>query len=309
MGKIGRNDPCPCGSGKKYKKCCLGRERKKRWSLEEVRSFSTKEIISRLGEFWINVTEEIFPKEAENFYSASELAENWWKTNKVTAKGFDQDFPWMAAIVLWERLAPHVINSEKLDEMMQEGYRLCNKGKEEEGCRIWLLVWEHLKKRFAPEMKDIEDAEKIFSGLQFLSNWCQDLEMELGNAGRKDPAFYEKRIGYCREFCSLFPETDKLIVENMKRAEAESYFALGLVEKGEEAFRALVVEFPGSAWAYIGWGDMYWLFRDSKAPRDYEKAEKIYRLALERNVADRDDVLERLKDLEEERKRNGANAW
>jgi uncharacterized protein YecA (UPF0149 family) len=22
MGKIGRNDPCPCGSGKKFKKCC-----------------------------------------------------------------------------------------------------------------------------------------------------------------------------------------------------------------------------------------------------------------------------------------------
>ena len=21
---VGRNDPCPCGSGKKYKKCCLG---------------------------------------------------------------------------------------------------------------------------------------------------------------------------------------------------------------------------------------------------------------------------------------------
>lgn len=24
--KVGRNDPCPCGSGRKYKKCCLGRE-------------------------------------------------------------------------------------------------------------------------------------------------------------------------------------------------------------------------------------------------------------------------------------------
>ena len=22
--KIGRNDPCPCGSGRKYKRCCLG---------------------------------------------------------------------------------------------------------------------------------------------------------------------------------------------------------------------------------------------------------------------------------------------
>ena len=25
-GKIGRNEPCPCGSGLKYKKCCLGRK-------------------------------------------------------------------------------------------------------------------------------------------------------------------------------------------------------------------------------------------------------------------------------------------
>src|SRR3989338_6846846 len=24
--KVGRNQPCPCGSGKKYKKCCLGNE-------------------------------------------------------------------------------------------------------------------------------------------------------------------------------------------------------------------------------------------------------------------------------------------
>jgi len=169
LGKTGRNDPCPCGSGKKYKKCCLARERKKRWTLEEN-----------------------------------------------------------------------------------------------------------------------------------LSNWCQDLEMELGNAGIEEPVFYEKRIKYCQEFCSLFPETSKLILMNMKRAEAESYFAFGLVEKGEKAFRALVEEFPDSAWAYIGWGDMYWLFRESKAPHDFEK--KIYRLALERNVTDRDDVLERFRDLEEERK-------
>ena len=26
MTKISRNAPCPCGSGKKYKKCCLGKE-------------------------------------------------------------------------------------------------------------------------------------------------------------------------------------------------------------------------------------------------------------------------------------------
>ena len=26
MTDISRNDPCPCGSGKKYKKCCMGQD-------------------------------------------------------------------------------------------------------------------------------------------------------------------------------------------------------------------------------------------------------------------------------------------
>jgi len=25
VGKVGRNDSCPCGSGKKYKRCCRNR--------------------------------------------------------------------------------------------------------------------------------------------------------------------------------------------------------------------------------------------------------------------------------------------
>ena len=27
MSKAGRNDPCPCGSGKKYKSCCINLDR------------------------------------------------------------------------------------------------------------------------------------------------------------------------------------------------------------------------------------------------------------------------------------------
>jgi uncharacterized protein len=26
--KVGRNDPCPCGSGKKYKDCCYWKDHK-----------------------------------------------------------------------------------------------------------------------------------------------------------------------------------------------------------------------------------------------------------------------------------------
>lgn len=28
--KAGRNDPCPCGSGKKYKNCCWGKQHTKK---------------------------------------------------------------------------------------------------------------------------------------------------------------------------------------------------------------------------------------------------------------------------------------
>jgi hypothetical protein len=42
--QAGRNDPCPCGSGKKYKKCCLARheEARKSISLDELREMEEK---------------------------------------------------------------------------------------------------------------------------------------------------------------------------------------------------------------------------------------------------------------------------
>ncbi len=67
MSKTGRNDPCSCGSGKKYKKCCLqnehvitGREEsiKKRLNKELIQLFeklATKDIVEdALDEFWGN---------------------------------------------------------------------------------------------------------------------------------------------------------------------------------------------------------------------------------------------------------------
>ena len=35
MGKVGRNSRCPCGSGKKYKKCCLVSKQKPKAVLEK----------------------------------------------------------------------------------------------------------------------------------------------------------------------------------------------------------------------------------------------------------------------------------
>jgi methionyl aminopeptidase len=45
--KIGRNDPCPCGSGRKYKKCCLGRDRRR---FETIKKKYMREYNIRLKE-------------------------------------------------------------------------------------------------------------------------------------------------------------------------------------------------------------------------------------------------------------------
>jgi hypothetical protein len=272
------------------------------WSLDEIRAFTTEQIIQKLREFGVAFNQEKFLRDVTHFYAASDLSDYWYVTHRITARGFDEDFIWMAALVLWERLAPEVMNSERLDDLMQAGYDLLEAHREAEACILWLQVWEHLKDRFRPELNDINEAEQVFSGLQSLSNWCSDLEMELGNAGRDDRSFYAKRIQFCREFYTLFPATDANTLLNMKRAEAESLFALGQVEEGEKAFAALVKEFPDSAWGYIGWGDMYCIFRpDERVPLDFDKAERIYHLGLERVTEDREFIVERLADLEKER--------
>jgi len=270
--------------------------------MEEVETLSTKEIIRKLRSFGVDFKRTQFLEDVRRFYSAYELADHWVGIYPVTAVGFDEDFIWMAAIVLWRRLAPDVINSEQLDEMMQKGYDLKEEEKAKECCNLWLEVWEHLKKRFSPDMRAIEDTRSVFSGMQSLYNWCQDLEVELLDAGGEDASFYARRIEYCREFYRMFPDTSSLVVENMMRGEAESYFFLGEKEKGEEAFKALIEEFPESAWGYIGWGDMYWLFRqDDSIPIDYDKAEKIYRKGLAKAASDKEVILGRIEHLKQEK--------
>jgi hypothetical protein len=49
--KVGRNDPCPCGSGKKYKKCCYSKDKHK--------TFSAKNLTGKVS----NISDLVLPKE------------------------------------------------------------------------------------------------------------------------------------------------------------------------------------------------------------------------------------------------------
>ena len=50
--KVGRNDPCPCGSGKKYKQCCMAKERpaatgKKTFKASVIKTVKNVNLIER----------------------------------------------------------------------------------------------------------------------------------------------------------------------------------------------------------------------------------------------------------------------
>ncbi len=307
MAKIRRNDLCHCGSGRKYKECCFNKDAKiKRknkirnyhWSPGEIDDLSTDEIIRRLREFGVPFDEKEFLIQVKKFYSACDLARSWNDKYIITASGFDVDFIWMSCIILWERLAPDIINSEQIDELMQDGYDSLEKNDWVDACDKWLKAWKHLKERITPDMSDVDETDKIFSGLQSVANWCQDLEIELLNAGLEDQKYNYERIRYCEEFCNFFPKSSEIIMVNMKRAIADSYYKTGDIEKGEKTYRNLIKEYPTNIWGYIGWGDIYASGTRNKIIKpDHEKAKKIYRLALNKGMDDENVLYERLENL------------
>jgi len=68
MAKIGRNAPCPCGSGKKYKKCCLlGKHRAKRHSpvRKKIRFIPVYTELDKLSNSVVDLIKENKLNEAE----------------------------------------------------------------------------------------------------------------------------------------------------------------------------------------------------------------------------------------------------
>ena len=54
--EVGRNDPCPCGSGLKYKKCCQGEQQT--WSAWAVLARVVFGLVLIVGAYaiWVNLT-------------------------------------------------------------------------------------------------------------------------------------------------------------------------------------------------------------------------------------------------------------
>jgi hypothetical protein len=63
MEKVGRNDPCPCGSGKKYKKCCGKQTSFQQRSFADITSGTIKEHAAKVSEMMSKKVTQITPEE------------------------------------------------------------------------------------------------------------------------------------------------------------------------------------------------------------------------------------------------------
>ena len=77
MKEVGRNDPCPCGSGKKYKKCCAQKPPMQRRTFRQIESSQVESSIQR-------VTGVL----SQTFRNASPLAAD--KLDDVVKKSLDK---------------------------------------------------------------------------------------------------------------------------------------------------------------------------------------------------------------------------
>jgi tetratricopeptide (TPR) repeat protein len=181
---------------------------------------------------------------------------------------------------------------KRIDEKIQKGYALILENDCLGGCERWLEAWDEIKNLFAEGIAtDIFELDGKYKWTQFPSNYVQDLEMELHNAGVDDRAYHQKRIVYCQELIQ-WGGKDELLASNTRISMAEAYFELGDTAAAEQLYKEWLRDDPDWGWGYIGWSEYYYY------DKQYEKAQEILLAGYAREgLRDKIDLTGRLVEL------------
>ena len=284
---------------------------KRRVVISDGRALSDEKLVEKLENFSIRMNKDAFQQRVNHFLSAEEMFYWYFDQQHVELKSDeDEDWLWICLLVLWERWAPEQPSFETIDELMQKGYDKQEDDHVEEACEMWLKAWKWILKIVEKKnLKTIGDFDKKFRGTQSVWNWVQDLEMELWNAGLKNPEFFKARIEFISDYLERFPYEDKEVRQNMKRAFADSHFKLGDIKKAESLYEEWLKQDPKWGWGWIGYSDCYWM--NWKENQDFEKAEQILKRGLAvPQVEDRDHIIDRLVNLYQDSARpEEAQKW
>jgi tetratricopeptide (TPR) repeat protein len=191
-----------------------------------------------------------------------------------------------------------------IDSKIMEGYKLLSSHKIVNACDIWLEAWEGLKTFMSENsVDDINLAHIEHNWSEFPSNYVQDLEAELHNAGLRNPEYFKKRIIYCTELLAYVGD-DTQMKQNTCRAIADSYYEMGETAECDRLYEKWLAEDPKWGWGYLGWFMCYESTYNGR--QDITKATEIINRALnEPDVRGRLDIVDKALVFYEE---NGGGA-
>lgn len=277
---------------------------------------SDDELLEKLASFGLNLGLEDLERLCAGAFSAEEVAgpliESCGFRSKV--ERIQGDWIWICLACLWERRWPDKVCLELLDDKVQAGYRALERGGCGEAACVasWLSAWSDvLRLCDVADIRSIEAFDDRFPMTQSLYNWSQDLEDLLWNAGLRDPEVLNARIAVCEEALRRFPHEDRLMIENRRRALAESCFEVGEVERAEKLFGSWLAADPCWGYGWVNWATCHFSPTGTERPRDYARAEQLLRQGYSTpGVRDQDAIAEWLKVLcEETGRRREARAF
>jgi hypothetical protein len=268
-------------------------------TLATARALSDDQLLAKLTSLGIAVDRASFPDRIKPFVSAEEIARAICDQPDSQIASRDEDWVWVAFTCLWERWCPEQPSLEMIDDAMQEGYQAKKARDDVRACRLWLKTWQDIRAVMAVRgLHSVKEWDGQYSGTQSLFNWGQDFILALGNAGRDDRSFFEERRAVLETLLGLHLP-DESYRNHVRRDLAETYFDLGMPEKGEQLFRQWLEEKPTWGWGWIGWSDCYVLFAYDRE-KDPARAEQILKQGLAvPGVEEREYLLERLQELYE----------
>jgi hypothetical protein len=205
----------------------------------DAAKLSDEQLLKKLQGFDPELDRAVLERVCEGALSAEEVA---WPLFDRCGTGAregrpDEDWIWLCLLELWRRWWPERACVEFLGDKIQAGYDALKREEAASAAGIWLDAWSDVVRLCdLTGIDSIRAFDDRFSMYQSLFNWSGDVEDALWNAGREDPQFLRARIAVCEEALRRFADEDELMVENRRRAIAESYFELGETVTAEALF-------------------------------------------------------------------------
>jgi tetratricopeptide (TPR) repeat protein len=218
---------------------------------------SDAELLEKLRGFGLEFDRAGLERLCEGALSAEEVARPLLDRCELgaDAERMEEDWIWICLVSLWQRWWPEKVCLELVDDKLQDGYRQLARSETAAAAASWLDAWSDVARLCEiAGIHTIREFDDRFPMTQSLFNWSQDLEEAFWNAGLEDPEVLRAGIAVYKDALERFPDEERWMLENRRRALADSYFEVGDTEHAEALYEQWLLADPRWGWGWVGWG-------------------------------------------------------